>query len=95
MNKDVESAIDAVQDAKQKLNVAIGKAYPPGTEVIARLGGHSLHLKVRVSSPVYWDGSGEIYAENVKTGKRRTFHDRDVEKVIFKPELLGAGGAKP
>lgn len=93
MNKNVEQAITAVRDAKLKLNVEIGKAYPPGTEVIAKLGGHLLHLKVRQTNPVYWDGSGDIYAENVKTGKRRTLRDSDVQEVIYKPELHGPGGS--
>lgn len=75
----VQSATKAVKTARDDLLRVIERVYPIGRIVEVRLGGRALTLKV-VGHPRFgWSSAGEIYGENVKTGKVRTFRDADVK----------------
>lgn len=85
MNRDVETALNAVKEAQISLQVECRKAYPLGTQVHVKLGAAKVVLAVVGHSHAYWSDPGVIYGMNIKTGKRREFHDSQVLEVIFKP----------
>lgn len=75
----VQSATKAVQAANEDLMRVVERVYPIGRVVDVHLGGHLLTLKVVGHGRYWWSGAGEIYGENIKSGKVRTFHDRQVQ----------------
>lgn len=79
---EVEEATEKVKQAQLALIEAVGKAYPVGTEVVARLGTHRVHLRVTGPRTTYWSGAGQMFGVNVKTGTQREFYDSDVVEVI-------------
>ncbi len=75
----VQSATSAVRTANEDLMRVVERVYPIGRFVDVHLGGHRLTLKVVGHGQYWWSSAGEIYGENLKSGKVRTFHDRDAQ----------------
>lgn len=75
----VQSATKAVQTANEDLMRVVERIYPIGRVVDVQLGAHLLTLKVVGHGQYWWSSAGEIYGENIKSGKVRTFHDRQVQ----------------
>ncbi|MGO4801180.1 hypothetical protein ACEN2T_18020 [Pseudomonas sp. W22_MBD1_FP4] len=70
---DVDQASKALREAQISLSLAVQLAYPVGVEVIAKIGGSKVTVKVG-SYGSNWASPGDVCGVNVKTGKNRRFH---------------------
>lgn len=87
MNIDKRQA--AVQAAKAKYESAaqayantVSAAFPKGTVVTAKIGGHVLRIRVGGVSGGWWSEPGKMYGVNVMTGKMRVFYASDVIGLV-------------
>lgn len=78
----VEIAHREVEQAQKALVRAVTLAYPVGTLVRVKLGGHEIQVEVRGHGQAWWHSPGEIHGVNTKTGKDRFFYDSNVTDIL-------------
>lgn len=70
---EIDDAGKALREAQISLSNAVQQAYPVGTELVAKIGGRNVTLKVS-GYGLNRTSPGELHGFNVKTGKKRQFH---------------------
>lgn len=78
----VQLALDDLKAAQLAMIAAVEKAYPVGTLLIAKLGGHQVEVEVTSHNQCYWCNPGEIWGTNLKTGKNRYFMPSSIVEAV-------------